>query len=79
MTLMGLPQDFELLHPNKFGNHIAQNVPFNTAKCMAEQVKKFVDNDLEMCYSNYILQDNDRQQLVDWQEHPTPSLKEHFA
>ena len=79
MTLMGLPQDFELLHPNKFANHIAQNVPFNTAKCMAEQVKKFVDNDLEMCYSNYILQDNDRQQLVDWQEHPTPSLKEYFA
>lgn len=79
MTMMGLPQDFELLNPNRFGNHIAQNVPFNTAKCMAEQVKKFVDNDLEMCYSNYVIQDNDKQQVVDCEEHTPASLREHFA
>ena len=32
MTIMGLPQDFELLNPKQSSNHICQNVPVNTAK-----------------------------------------------
>lgn len=39
MTIMGLPDDFELLNPHKNVNHICQNVPVKTAQDMAEFVK----------------------------------------
>ena len=38
MTIMGLPDNFELLDPKKSTNHICQNVPVMTAKDMADEV-----------------------------------------
>lgn len=39
MSIMGLPPSFELLNPSKSYNHICQNVPFQTARDMASEVK----------------------------------------
>jgi len=39
MTIMGLPDDFELLDPKRSANHICQNVPVQTAADMASEVK----------------------------------------
>lgn len=58
MTIMGLPQDFELLDPKKSVNHICQNVPMQTAIDMASQVKKYVEGDLPMIDSTYTFQYN---------------------
>lgn len=40
MSIMGLPENFELLEPKKSVNHICQNVPVQTAQDMAEEVKQ---------------------------------------
>ena len=40
MSIMGLPEDFELLDQKKSANHICQNVPVQTAQDMAEEVKQ---------------------------------------
>lgn len=48
MTIMGLPDDFELLSPKKNLNHICQNVPVSTAKDMADEVKAFLNNEREL-------------------------------
>lgn len=39
MTVMGLPQDFELLDPKRSVNHICQNVPVRVAADMASEVQ----------------------------------------
>jgi len=57
---MYLPEDFELLNPKKFTNHICQNVPVKTAEDMMEQVIKFCENRLDLIDTDYILQDNKR-------------------
>ena len=60
LSIMYLPEDFELLHPKKFQNHICQNVPVKTAEDMMEQVIKFCNNRLDLIDTDYILQDNKR-------------------
>jgi site-specific DNA-cytosine methylase len=55
LTIMGLPQNFELLNPAKSSNHICQNVPYGTAKDMAFEVRAVLDGqreyvDAEMLY-----------------------------
>lgn len=61
MTIMGLPSDFELLQPKKSANHICQNVPVQTAQDMAEETKKFLNGELPMVDTDYILQYNHTQ------------------
>jgi site-specific DNA-cytosine methylase len=39
MTIMGLPQNFELLDAKKNYNHVCQNVPVQTARDMASEVR----------------------------------------
>ena len=58
MTMMGLPQDFELHQPYKNIHHIGQNVPVDTAVDMANQIKKYVDKQLTMMYNTIMFQDN---------------------
>ena len=60
LSIMYLPEDFELLNPKKFTNHICQNVPVKTAEDMMEQVIKFCENRLDLIDTDYILQDNKR-------------------
>ncbi len=61
MTIMGLPQDFELLNPKQSSNHICQNVPVQTAADMAGEVKKYVEGNAKMVDTDYIMQYNHSQ------------------
>jgi predicted AAA+ superfamily ATPase len=58
MTIMGLPQDFELLDPEDSINHICQNVPYYTAKDMATEVKAAIEGKRNMEKASFMLQDN---------------------
>ena len=61
MTIMGLPQDFELLNPKQSSNHICQNVPVQTAADMAGEVKKYIEGSAKMVDTDYIMQYNHSQ------------------
>lgn len=43
MSIMGLPESFELLEPRKSVNHICQNVPVQTAQDMASEVRAVLE------------------------------------
>ena len=58
MTIMGLPQDFELLDPTQSINHICQNVPFLTAKDMATEVLATLEGKRNMERASYLVQSN---------------------
>lgn len=58
MTIMGLPNDFELLDQEKSVNHICQNVPFYTAKDMAMEVKATLDGQRKMERASFMIQSN---------------------
>ena len=58
MTIMGLPEDFELLNPKKNTNHICQNVPVQTATDMATEVVAYLNGERTMVDTDYILQYN---------------------
>jgi len=58
MTIMGLPQDYELLDPRQSTNHICQNVPFLTAKDMATEVLATVNGERSMERASYMIQSN---------------------
>ena len=60
LSIMYLPEDFELLNPKKQVNHICQNVPVKTARDMMEQIKLYFDNKLDLIETDYLLQDNKR-------------------
>ena len=61
MTIMGLPQNFELLNPKQSSNHICQNVPVQTAADMAGEVKKYIEGSAKMVDTDYIMQYNHSQ------------------
>lgn len=58
MTIMGLPQDFELLEPSKSANHICQNVPVSTAHDMATEVREYLSGKRELVSSRLAFQYN---------------------
>jgi len=58
MTIMGLPQDFELLNPKKSANHICQNVPVSTAHDMATEVREYLEGKRELVSSRLAFQYN---------------------
>ena len=60
LTIMGLPNDFQLQGGKKNINHICQNVPVGTASDMADQVLKFVDGrlDNQLIDAEFIVQCN---------------------
>lgn len=61
MHMMGLPHDFELAS-NKI-NHVAQNVPVPTARDMAIEVVKYLNNELEISKSPILFQNNLQQKI----------------
>lgn len=61
MTIMGLPQNFELLDQNKTTNHICQNVPVQTAADIATEVIASLNNEREWIDSSYVFQYNHTQ------------------
>jgi site-specific DNA-cytosine methylase len=58
MSIMGLPEDFELLHPNKFLNHICQNVPVSTATDMANEIKAVLEGKRDRVNAKLVYQYN---------------------
>ena len=58
MEIMKLPHDFELLGGLRNLNHICQNVPVTTAKDMAENVKMYLNGELDYINTDFYIQDN---------------------
>jgi site-specific DNA-cytosine methylase len=58
MSIMGLPEDFELLQPKKFLNHMCQNVPVTTATDMANEIKAVLSGERDMINADLIYQYN---------------------
>jgi hypothetical protein len=58
MTIMGLPQDFELLSPAKNLNHVCQNVPVHTATDMAFEIKSVLEGRRDMLNGTLMYQFN---------------------
>lgn len=58
MTIMGLPQDFELLNPTRNLNHVCQNVPVHTATDMAMEIKAVLEGKRDMMKGTLMYQFN---------------------
>lgn len=58
MTIMGLPDNFELLDPENSSNHICQNVPVLTARDMAGEILKYLNDELQLEETDYLIQSN---------------------
>jgi hypothetical protein len=50
--------DYELLNPEKSANHICQNVPFQTAKDMATEIKAVFEGQRTMINTDFLYQNN---------------------
>ena len=61
MTIMGLPDDFELLQPKKNLNHICQNVPVGTATDMANEIKAVLSGERDWVSAELMYQYNTNQ------------------
>jgi len=58
MSIMGLPESFELINPKKNTNHMCQNVPVGTATDMAREIIKWINGSLDVSNSDYVSQNN---------------------
>jgi site-specific DNA-cytosine methylase len=58
LTIMGMPQDFQLLNPTRSYNHICQNVPVQTARDMANEVKAVLEGHRNWVDTDMIVQHN---------------------
>jgi len=76
MTIMGLPDDYELLDPKKSINHMCQNVPVQTATDMANEVLAYLEGRRETVDSTFAVQYNTNKSFEYESE---MSLVEHFA
>lgn len=63
MSLMALPDDFEMVDPARTWINITQNVPVCTATFIASQCKKYLDGELKLANKNFIKQTNDKGRL----------------
>ena len=70
MSIMGLPYDFELLNPNRFLNHVCQNVPVGTATDMANEIKAALNGERDWLKGDLLYQYNasQRYELADTSE-----------
>jgi len=64
MAIMKLPEGFELQGGLKNLNHICQNVPVTTATDMANQIKKYLNNELDSIHVDFMIQDNKTNSLI---------------
>jgi site-specific DNA-cytosine methylase len=58
LSIMGHPDDFELIDPAKNANHICQNVPVQTATDMATEVREYLAGNRPTINSTYTFQYN---------------------
>lgn len=62
LSIMGHPDNFELLNPASSANHICQNVPVQTAADMATEIKEALEGNREWVDIPLIFQYNHRQE-----------------
>jgi hypothetical protein len=77
MTIMGLPQDFEMLNPAKNLNHVCQNVPVGTATDMAMEIKATLEGKRDMLNADMLYQFNNNQ-TYEIRDFSDPSSLESF-
>jgi site-specific DNA-cytosine methylase len=58
LAIMKMPDDFILQGGKKNLNHICQNVPVSTATDMANQIKKYLNGELDSINASYMIQNN---------------------
>ena len=75
MTIMGLPQDFELLNPARNLNHVCQNVPVHTATDMALEIKAVLEGRRDMMNGSLIYQFNPQKTFEIRDYEPLSSLE----
>jgi site-specific DNA-cytosine methylase len=78
MTIMGLPQDFELLQPAKFLNHVCQNVPVGTATDIANEVRASLEGKRDRVKADLLYQFNGQQTYEVRDSEPIQSLESFF-
>ena len=76
MSIMGLPEDFELLQPKKFLNHVCQNVPVGTATDMANEIKSVLEGKRDWLNGDLIYQYNGQKTYDLKNTEPIQSLEE---
>lgn len=79
LTIMGMPNNFELLRPKKNYNHICQSVPVKTALDMCAEVNKYLSGELEMIDSTYTFQYNHSKTHEVENTEPEKTLETFFA
>lgn len=78
MSIMGLPQDFELLNPAKNLNHVCQNVPVGTATDMAMEVKASLEGKRDRVNASLLYQFNNNKTYEVRDNEPISSLESFF-
>ena len=63
LTIMRMPDDFQLIGGKKNLNHICQNVPVSTAADWAEQIKLYLNGKLQMIDTEFMMFDNKSQKV----------------
>lgn len=58
MHLMGLPHDFEILEASKNWHALTQNVPTCTSYYICNEIKKYLNNELDILSESFVKQDN---------------------
>ena len=61
LSIMGMPEDYQLLKPSVSYNHICQNVPMQTAMDMATEVKAYLEGKRDKVDSSLVYQYNHTQ------------------
>lgn len=77
LSLMGLPNDFILQGGLRNLNHICQNVPFTTAKDMAQSVKDFLEGKSDTISATFAIIDNKTRRIE--YDHSLESLDKFFS
>lgn len=75
MTIMGLPQDFELINPARNLNHVCQNVPVGTATDMAMEIKAVLEGKRDMISGSLLYQFNPQKTFELRDTEPANSLE----
>jgi len=75
MSIMGLPEDFELLNPARNLNHVCQNVPVGTATDMASEIKASLEGKRDMINASLVYQYNGQKTYEIRDSEPLSSLE----
>ena len=63
LWLMGHPHDFDLVNPEKNWTQISQNVPVKTATYIGNNIKKYLNGELQISTEVFVKQDNTKKRI----------------